>query len=79
MRSKKANEFLERERICDTVLICDAVVAVSIAEKEMEMRAIEAFKEQCQYHVNDDCECGDCKCDMRAFYCANFIKKIRNE
>lgn len=79
MKSKKANEFLEENRICDEVLITEAVVAVNIAEKEMEERAIEAFKRQCQYHVNDDCEYGDCKCDMRALYCANFIKMLRDE
>lgn len=43
MKSKKANDFLERERICDSVMIGDAVVAISIAERELMAKVEEAW------------------------------------
>lgn len=43
MKSKKANEFLERNRICDDVMIGDAVVAISIAERELISKVEKAW------------------------------------
>lgn len=43
MKSKKANEFLERNRICDEVLITEAVAAVNIAEDELIAKVADAW------------------------------------
>lgn len=43
MRSKNANEFLERNRICDEVLITEAVAAVNIAEDDFMARVADAW------------------------------------
>lgn len=43
MKSKKANEFLERARMCDEVLITEAVVAVNIAEREFMAKVADAW------------------------------------
>lgn len=43
MRSRQANEFLERNRICDDVMIGDAVVAVNIAEDEFMAKVADAW------------------------------------
>lgn len=43
MKSKKADEFLERNRICDEVLITEAVAAVNIAEDEFMAKVADAW------------------------------------
>lgn len=43
MRSRQANEFLEKNRICDEVLITEAVAAVNIAEDEFMARVADAW------------------------------------
>lgn len=43
MKSKKADEFLEKNRICDEVMIGDAVVAISIAERELMAKVEKAW------------------------------------
>lgn len=43
MRSKKAIDFIERNRICDEVMIGDAVAAVSIAERELMAKVEKAW------------------------------------
>lgn len=57
MRSKKANEFLERNRICDEVMIGDAVVAISIAERELIAKvekAWDAMSEAMRFDIPTD-------------------------
>lgn len=57
MRSKNANEFLEKNRICDEVLITEAVAAVNIAEDEFMARvadAWDAMSEDMRFDITTD-------------------------
>lgn len=57
MKSKKANEFLERNRICDDVMIGDVVVAISIAERELidkVEKAWDAMSEATRFDIPTD-------------------------
>lgn len=57
MRSKNAKEFLERNRICDEVLIIEAVAAVNIAEDEFMAKvadAWDAMSEAMRFEITTD-------------------------
>lgn len=57
MRSRQANEFLERNRICDEVLITEAVAAVNIAEDEFMAKvatAWDAMSEATRFDITTD-------------------------
>lgn len=76
----KAEDFLNKEKHydggCHKVYMVEALRAVDIAKEEVRELAMCAFMDSCQYQVNDFCEYGDCECDMKALYCANFRKKL---
>lgn len=80
-----AEEYIENE--CFVVVNPDypviskenALKAVEISANEERQRAIEAYKQCCQYNVNGGCEYGGVSspCRMRCLTCAQFIKHLK--
>lgn len=79
----KVEDFLMKETHtddeCQKVYLAEALMAVDAAKEEVRELAVRAFKDGCQYQVNNFCEYGDCECDMKALYCVNFKKKLYEE
>ena len=63
----------------DLVFRAGAEEALKAKEEEMRNRAIEAYKQGCQYYINNECEyCDDVPipCKMRCLWCAEFVKQL---
>lgn len=84
MKSNKARALvkeMEKDYNAHNKMINSTVAhqAVQVAEQELTEKAIEAYKQCCQYYVNGDCEYGEVSspCRMRCLTCAQFIKHLK--